>query len=103
MPNSSTAASNVIPLEQADRQSADLDAAWVGFETSAFMTPAEIIKHNLRSAATACEQLRELQLGRASGALSALINMGLIDRTAYFTARKALCELDRKSHQMLRA
>lgn len=103
MPNNSTAASNVIPLELADRQSADLDAAWGGFEASNFMTPAEVIKHNLRSAATACEQLRELQLGRASGALSALINMGLIDMGVYFAARKALCELDQKSHQKLRA
>ncbi|MGH8421884.1 MAG: hypothetical protein ACRER3_05940 [Pseudomonas fluorescens] len=103
MPNNSTAASNVTAFELVDHQCADLNAAGGCAETSSYMTPAEIITHNLRSAATSCEQLRELQLGRASGALSALINMGLIDMGAYFAARKALFELDRKSHQKLRA
>ncbi|GLX87876.1 hypothetical protein Pfra02_04450 [Pseudomonas fragi] len=103
MPNTSTAASNVITLELADHQFADLSAVGGCADTSSHMTPAEVITHNLRSAATACGQLRELQLGRASGALSALINMGLIDTGAYFAARKALCELDRKSLQKLRA
>lgn len=103
MPSNSTAVSYIAPFELAEYQHADLSAVEGCAETSIYMTPAEVITHNLRSAATACEQLRELQLGRASGALSALINMGLIDMGAYFAARKALCELDRKSHQKLRA
>lgn len=59
---------------------------------SNYLTPDELLAGNLRTVKTACAALRQLQHGRASGALSALFNLGLIDGNTYRAAGKELAE-----------
>ncbi|TVT62339.1 MAG: hypothetical protein FHK79_21920 [Pseudomonas sp.] len=70
---------------------------------SSHLTPDEILAHNLCTVKTACAALRQLQHNRASGALSALFNLGLIDLAAYRAAGKALDEAIRLNRTEPRA
>lgn len=70
---------------------------------STFMSPSEVIRDSLKTVTSACPALLEMQRDRASGALAAMINLGLIDSATYHSAGRDLHELfARRKTELLR-